>query len=412
MKPLTTIWCVALIVFLPFVSVSYGLGFRIVDQNPEATARGDAFTATADNPSAVYYNPAGITELSGTRALLSAYAISLKERVSLDAPGDKSKFSSTNTEFQYVPTFFATWKPESSPIALGLGLYAPFGFSLEYPDDTPFRSLAIKGSIQYFTVNPVIAWKITDSLSVAAGPTINYSKAELVNGIANPGDTFKFKGDGVSYGFNAGIMWNPHRMHHFGLTYRSESRLNYSGHSTVHVDPFNVATPFGPFPVPGVDTREDSDGTFVFPQNVVFGYSFRPTEDWNFEFNLDWTDWDALNSVTIHQPSGNVSVPFNYRSSFIYEFGVTKKFSHGFSASIGYIYSENSVPAESFNPGVPDSDRHIFSAGVGQKYEHFNWYLAYQYAYGPSRTIAQGTIADGNYRFESHAVTLSLGYNF
>jgi long-chain fatty acid transport protein len=64
MKPPITALCVALIT-IPCLS-SYGLGFRIADQNAEATARGNAFTATADNPSAVFYNPAGITELSGT----------------------------------------------------------------------------------------------------------------------------------------------------------------------------------------------------------------------------------------------------------------------------------------------------------------------------------------------------------
>lgn len=415
MRPPTIIRCVAFLAFPCLASISHGLGFRIPDQSAEGTARGDAFAATADDPSAIYYNPAGITELSGTRALLGAYAITLKARVDLAAPagpGEKNSFSSTNTDFQAVPTFFATWKPANAPLALGLGVYAPYGFAVEYDDNTPFRSLAIKGSIQYITINPVIAWKITDKLSVAAGPTINYGKAELVRGIVNPGDQFKFKGDGVAYGFDAGIMWNPHRMHHFGLTYRSATRLDFSGHSTVDVDNFSVATPFGPVKVPATHTRQDSDASFELPQNIVVGYSFRPTDDWNFEFNLDWTDWDKLNTVTIHQPSGDALVPFNWKSSFMYEFGVTKKFSHGFKASVGYVYSENSVPTESFNPAIPDSNRHIFSGGVGQHYDHFNWFLAYQYTYGPRRTVVQNTVADGDYRFDSHAVSLSLGYDF
>jgi long-chain fatty acid transport protein len=395
-------------------SVSYGLGFRIADQNAEATARGNAFTATADNPSAVFYNPAGITELSGTRALVGGYAITLKAQVDLTAPGqgESGHMTTENTELQTVPTFFVTYKAKDAPIALGLGVYAPYGFAVEWPDDSAFRTLAVKGSIQYITINPVIAWKITDTLSVAAGPTVSYGKAELVQGIVNRGDRFKFKGDGVAYGFNAGVMWNPHRMHHFGLTYRSATKINFSGHSTVRVDDFTAATPFGPVPVAGVNTREDSDANFDLPQNIVLGYSFRPTEDWNFEFNIDWTDWDSLNTVVINQGSGDALVPFNWESSFFYEFGVTRKFAHGYSASLGYIYSENSVPNESFNPSIPDSNRHIFSAGLGKAYDHFSWFLAYQYTYGPSRTIAQNTVADGEYRFDSHAVTLSLGYNF
>lgn len=390
-------------------SAAWALGTRIPDQNAEATARGDAFAATADNPSAIYYNPAGITQLDGTRALLGSYAISLKTRVDLDSG---SSFSTTNDDFQFTPQAYLTWKPKDYPIALGLGVYTPFGFSLEYPDDTPFRTLAKEGKIQYLTINPVFALQLTRDLSVAVGPTINYGKAELEQGVLAPGDRFRFEGDGVAYGFNAGLLWKAHRMHYFGLSYRSATSIDFDGHSELQYDGFDVPTPFGPFPVPGVDRREDASAKFEFPQTIVLGYSFRPTEDWNFEFNIDWADWDSLNVVTLKQKSGDVLLPFNWRSSFMYEFGVTKKFKNGLRTSAGYVYSENSVPNESFNPIVPDSDRHIFSVGVGQQLASFSWDLTYQYSHGPSRQIDQGTAADGTYRFDSHAVTLSLGYNF
>ncbi|MEA3207717.1 MAG: long-chain fatty acid transport protein [Chthoniobacter sp.] len=390
---------------------SWGLGIRISDQNPEATARGNAFTATADNPSAVYYNPAGITQLEGTQTLLGAYAITLKTKVDLDA-GDPHSFSSTNDGWQAAPQAFLTWKPKQYPIALGLGIYAPYGFALDYPDDTPFRTLAHKGSIEYLTVNPVFAAQISRSFSAAIGATINYGKAELERGVLAKGDQFRFEGDDVAYGFNAGLLWTPHRMHHFGVNYRSATTLDFDGDTHLQYDGFTVPTPFGPFPVPGVDQREDASAKFQFPQTIVVGYAFTPTPDWNFEVNIDWTDWDSLNVVTLRQKSGDVALPFNWESSFFYEFGVTKKFAYGLHGSAGYIYSENSVPNESFNPTIPDSNRHIFSVGVGQQFTHFNWDLAYQYAHGPSRTIDQGTAADGRYRFDSHAVTLSLGYHF
>jgi long-chain fatty acid transport protein len=392
-------------------TAGWALGTRIIDQNPEATARGDAFTATADNPSAIYYNPAGITQLEGTRALLGAYNITLQAKVRLDDE-KHSSFSSTNTEFQSAPQAFFTWKPKDTPIALGLGVYAPFGFALEYPDDTPFRTLAHKGSIEYVTVNPVFAAKLTRALSIAVGPTISYGKVSLEQGVFAKGDKFRFEGDGVAYGFNAGLQWNPHRMHHFGLTYRSATTLDFDGHVDLQYDSFKVPTPFGPFPVPGVDRRNDASAKFKFPQNIVLGYAFTPTDDWNFEADVDWTDWDSLNVVTLKQKSGNVLLPFNWRSSLIYEFGVTKKFAYGLRTSAGYIFSGNSVPNESFNPIVPDTDRHIFSAGVGQTFAHLDWYLSYQYAYGPNRQIDNGTLANGDYRFQAHAISLSVGYLF
>jgi long-chain fatty acid transport protein len=401
--------CSLLVSLLP--SAAWALGTRISDQNAEATARGNAFAATADNPSAIYYNPAGITQLDGTRALLGAYAITLKTQVSLD-DGDNRSFSSLNDDLQFAPQAFLTWKAPQYPVAMGLGVYAPFGFSMEYPDDTPFRKLAHKGKIEYLTVNPVFALKVTRDLSIALGATINYAKADLEQGVLAKGDSFRFKGDGVDYGFNAGVLWNPHRMHHFGLNYRSATSIDFDGDSRLQYDGFSVPTPYGPFPVPGVRRREHATASFDFPQNVVLGYAFTPTEDWNFEFNIDWTDWDSLNTVTLKQKSGDVLLPFNWRSSFFYEFGVTKKFAYGLRASAGYIYSENSVPNESFNPIVPDSDRHIFSVGLGQQLASYSWDIAYQYAHGPSRRIDQGTAADGTYRFDSHAVTLTLGYHF
>jgi len=390
-------------------SDALALGIRIFDQNPRASARGGAFTATADNASAIYYNPAGITQLEGTSVLLGAYSIHIDSRVDPEGPSEEFR---NESEVQTAPQIYLTHRIAQTPLTFGFGVYAPFGFGLEFPDDTPFRTLARKGKIQYLTFNPVLAWKITDSLSVAAGPTINYARTKLGQGVLAPGDEFLFEGEGVDYGFNAGVLWAPHAKHSLGLTYRSGTTINFSGHTRLRTDPFTILTPFGPFEVPGMSTEEDANARFRFPQTVTFGYSFRPAPDWNFEVNVDWADWDRLNTVTLNQSSGDIQLPFNWESSFIYSFGVTKDFAHGFSLSAGYIYSENSVPSGSFNPIIPDSDRHIWSVGVGQRTARFNWDLAYQYAYGPSREIDIGSLADGTYRFESHALTLSVGYNF
>lgn len=399
---------------LAFPSLSHGLGTRLASQDADAIARGEAFAATADNPSAIFYNPAGITQLDGVQVRLGTYAIALDVSVDLRSPGPSFD---NRYEQQYVPQFFATWTIPNSRFSIGLGTYAPFGLALEYPDDTPFRTLAKKGSITYLTINPVIAVKITDSLSFAGGLMINRASAELEQGVLAPGDKFRFEGDDVALGFNLGLRWQPHRMHAFGVTYRSATTMNFEGQTHLQYDGFTMPVQVAPgvvipFDVPGVDRKENARASFRFPQVVVFGYSFRPTPDWNFEFNVDWTDWDNLNTVTVRQQkSADVALPFNWESSFMYEFGVTRKIGT-WKLSAGYIYSENSVPNESFNPIVPDSNRHIIAAGVGQELEHFNWALAYQYAYGPRRTIDQGTVADGDYRFQSHALTLSVGYRF
>ena len=127
-----------------------------------------------------------------------------------------------------------------------------------------------------------------------------------------------------------------------------------------------------------------------------------------------------MNSVNLTTASGfSSAIPFNWQSSAFYEFGVTRKIGKDFSVSVGYIHSENSVPEANFSPLIPDSERHIFSAGFGYKSDAWSVDLAYQYAHGPERTIANsispsliGESANGKYEFNSHAISLDFGIAF
>ena len=399
----------------------FALGIRIADQDATATARGNAFAATADNPSAIYYNPAGIAQLDGFNASVGTYGIFLNSHF-------KNGAASFDTEdkLQAIPQIFFTAKIPDQPIAFGLGIYSPYGLSLEWPSAAPFSGITQKGQIEYLTLNPVIAFKPYSTLSIAMGATINYAEADLraVPGGAvgsSLGNDFRFRGRDEDVGFNAGILWQPWEQHSFGVNYRSETDMNFAGHTDTRlVGPFS---PFhqGIFSVQGESTTAD----FRFPRNIVFGYSFRPNKNWNIEFDADWTDWDNLNTVTLKKPTtGNQAFPFNWQSSWFYELGVTRSFDSGWSISGGYIYSENSVPDSTFNPIVPDSDRHIFSLGVGKKYKHVSWNAAYQFAWGPERTLNNspnsfnnnpglpGQNANGTYEFISHALTINFGYHF
>ena len=407
----------AIVACLP--SVSFALGIRIADQDARATARGNAFTATADNPSAIYYNPAGISQLyapalslstgvgktavpaehdgeGGLRLRMGLYAITLGSKATL---GGGAYTTDISHRWQAAGNIYATWKKANSPFTFGLGIYSPYGFGIWYPENSPLRQLAISGSIAYTSINPVVSWQVTPTLSIAAGPTFNYAKTGLKRGIfaTDAGDAFEFEGTGWALGANAGIMWQPHPKHSFGLMYRSETQVNFDGHANTVIPNF-------------ISNREPGTANIVFPQNIVLGYSFRPTPRWNLEVNVDWTDWDRLNTVTLNKVSGAVPLPFNWQSSFFYEFGATYKFDNGFSASAGYIYSENSVPNGSFNPILPDSNRHIFTVGVGKQWKKLDLDVAYQYAHGPSRTVTG--LAAGNYQFDSHALTISAGYRF
>lgn len=377
------------------------VGFRLPNQDPEGIARGNAFAATADNPSAIYYNPAGITQLKGQQLSAGAYFIS----TGVDFTSPTGKTASTVTDFQAVPQIYYVCSPESSNYSFGLGLYAPYGLGIDYDGETPFDTLAQEGELLYACFNPVVAWRVSPCLSVAAGLTLNYSDVSIKRRIGlTPGDQFRFDGDGYAIGANMGVLWQPDPMWSFGLNFRSPTNMDYSGDSTA--EPYSGS--------------RHTETSLDFPAFIVGGISFRPDEKWNIEFNLDWTDWDSVNDARFEGTFGGDQIfPFRYESGFMYELGVTRQLGNGYYVSAGYIYSENNVPNETFSPLNPDSNLQLGSVGFGHRGERFSWAFGYHFAYNGGREVTDnksasllGETADGEYETFNHAMNLSFRYAF
>lgn len=386
------------------------LGIRIADQDPFATARGNAFAATADNPSAIYYNPAGLTQLEGHHFRFGSYAISLN----LQYTSPTGAQFDTKSRVDFVPQLYYAYGMKELPLAFGVGLYSPYGLALEWPNNGTFGP--VYGKMTYLSLTPVVSWQPHPTLSVGAGLTLNYCDTEIRQAAVQfggvPTGMNRFTGDDTDAGYNLGLLWQPFKQHSVGVNFRSPTTMNLRGTGTVTGTGVLAADGTGP-----------ASARMPFPRHIVFGYSFRPTRDWNFEFNADWTEWSRLTTVTFQQFSGPTAVPFNWRSSWFYEFGATRKFDGGWRASAGYIFSENSVPDAGFSPLVPDSDRHIFSLGLGRTHKRVSWDVAYQLAWGPSRGVSGNSLAvpipagppasaNGRYTFLSHALTAAVSFGF
>ena len=373
--------------------------------------RGMAVVATADNPSAIYFNPAGITQLEGSNLRVGLYAIELD-------PSYRAPNSSTSYENQWkyhaVPQLYYTYTPKDSPLTLGLGAYSPFGLGLEWPQNSGLRSVALESSLNDYTINPVVAWQLPWHLSVAAGLTVSYSEIDLQQGLsAIPNnDVLRFKGDAWALGYNLGTRWQPLEQLAFGVSFRSSSEMDYSGHvetqsSSNPVDPANYSS---------------AGMNYPFPLELTAGVSYRPTKKWNLEFDAQFSDWSEVGNLTIHQtpaatslvPYPSIPVALDLQSSWYYEWGVTRYFDNGWHVSAGYIFNENSMGDAHYSPLITDLDRHFFSVGTGYRGKHLDFDIAYQFGYGPDRTVV-GSVnpaADGTYSFLSQAIALSVGWHF
>lgn len=378
-------------------------GFLLPDQDAFATARGEAFAATADNASAVYYNPAGITQLEGNNVRAGFYGIDLEPTYT--QPGGGQTF---NNQFKYhaTPQFFYTYGRTNWPVSFGLGVYSPFGLAVEWPQNTGFRTVATQGKIATITINPVVAVKLSPTLSIGGGVMVNYANIDLQQGIFPypAADLFEFKGDGWDVGYNLGLLWQPREKISFGATFRSSATMNFNGHTETILPPGTTRS------------YSSANSGWPFPLNAVFGVSYRPTPKWNLEFDANYTDWNALGTININQSAPPAVIPktLDWQSSWLYEFGATRYFDNGWHVSAGYVFNENSMPDANYTPLVADVDRHFFSIGTGYKGRVFNFDVAYQFSYGPSHTVTSSAapVVNGDYGFTSHAVLLTIGTHF
>lgn len=374
-------------------------GTRVGFKDAFAMARGNAFVATADNPSAVFYNTAGLARMDGLRASGNLYEVSVSSHYS--GPGGTT---SLDEDYHTIPSFYIAYNPTSDPWACGFGVYAPFGLSTEWPDPSPLRTLSLKAEQKCVTYNISGAWEFSPSLSVGAAVTYNRVDTDISRalGFLAANDLLRFQGDGHAWGFNLGFLWQPAPQHSLGISY--SHRFSVSADGTTDTIP--------------LVTGEASSARWEFPEVVVAGWSWRPTSDWNAEFDITWTNWNRLDTVTINKASGPINLPFNWESGFFYELGASRRLTGNWFASAGYCFTENSVPDQTYIPAVPDSDRKIYSLGIGYHGDRLSADFAWQYGDGGNRRVTGstpsliGATADGTYDNSLTGFSLSLALRF
>ncbi|MES2658541.1 MAG: outer membrane protein transport protein [Verrucomicrobiota bacterium] len=414
----------SLIVMLTGVpSVLMGNGFRLVSQDAFAAARGEAFAATADNASAVHYNPAGLTQLEGQNVRSGIYALHFEPTYQAPAGAvNAGKEYEIENQDAFAPQLYYAYGMENSPVTLGLGIYAPNGASVTWPQDTGFRAVAIEGELTYLRVNPVVAVEILPGLSLAGGVMIDYGDIALEQGLLRTetpfANSFRFEGDDYAIGYNLGLLWKINEQWSLGATYRSSTTLNFEGETQMEQQP--VIQP----------TTVPAQAEFEFPYTAVFGVSYRPTKKWNIEVNADYSNWSCLNTVMIRQGEvppfpvlQDIPVNLQFEDSWMYKFGVTRYFENGWYGSAGYLYNQNSVSSEYYSPTVADLDRQFVTLGIGREWGRYKVDMAYQLGFAADRKVSGSTPgsapgnfvgqnADGTYGFSSQGILLSLSVKF
>ncbi|MDD5560344.1 outer membrane protein transport protein [Candidatus Methylomirabilis sp.] len=371
-------------------SISQATGFRIMPQSASGAGQADAFVAQSDDPSAIYYNPAGITQLPGVQLMMGALMVGGYTHFTNRATGAKSSGDLDGPVSNPLPLHVyltANLKPLAHTLDLpalarttvGVGVFSSFGLRNRWPEDGPLSTSLTFASLPLLDIRPVIAYKVNEQLSLAAGADV-YTFASFMGegggvtkfhssgapGLPPRGTPLEVNGNDTTPGFNLSLRYTPCLLEgtrpwcSFGFQYRSRA--------TLHLE--------GEFLDAGM-TLTSARTKFVIPQSFTFGMAVWPLlargHEWKVEVDLDKTDWSSFRNTDVHLGTGKViPVPRNWSNTLTFMVGTEYKWIDpaallhwDMTTRAGWQHSATPVPSQTFDPAVPDSDKNILSVGMG-----------------------------------------------
>jgi long-chain fatty acid transport protein len=351
---------------------------RIQGQGSAASAMSNAFAAQADDPSALHYNPAGMTQLQGVQFMVGALA-----------SGGSTNFTSlTGVTARGDRNGSAAWPPPGhmyltanlkslgvtalGDLSVGIGLTVPFGSLTRWPNEGPFRSVTTFSTLPLLDIKPTLAYKVTENLSLGLGADI-YTFSNLVGeghaerqAIPAAGVKTELNGKDTAAGFNASLLYTALRnddgkpLANIGIVYRSQATLHLSGALLAN----------------GTKVS-DASATLVLPQIITGAIAIWPIRtnerEWKLEMDVDYVGWKSVRNLDVTLGNGmRIAEPQNWRSTYAVMLGTEYKWlAHeslpNWEVALrgGYTNQQNQIPDGTYDPGIPSSDLHVVGGGLG-----------------------------------------------
>ena len=357
-------------------------GFQLNTQGARAMGMGLAFAAVADDPSAIFFNPAGLGWQKHFEVEIGSSFITKTE-------GD---FSGANpypgigvTEDQHkttfvLPTLYAVL-PLTNEINLGFGTFSPYGLGYRWDNAETFsgRFISQNAVIQSVDLNPVLSFQPFPAFAFAVGADVRFSKVMLErnSGVINPltnsvVDVAHIKlnselTDNHGWGWNAGILIRPVPQFSIGASYRSKITVDYEGTAKFEQRPTGNAQldaivaaqlPQGEHPV---------QTSIEFPESANFGAAICFPAQITLSLEGDWTKWERFKTLDIIFPDltgRDVHRETNWENSWAYRVGLEKKWTN-WALRVGYYRDNTPQPVLDAGPILADNDRDAYTIGFG-----------------------------------------------
>ncbi len=408
----------------------FGSGFQILEQGAAnlgsamagatSNASGDASSAFW-NPSASLFSGLAVGEIRADAAISIVMPTFEFEGTATYAGNEvKGNDGGNGGEIAYVPNFYSVYR-FAEDFVFSFSTTATYGLETDYSDGWVGRYMAMNSDLTTIDVNPSIAWKVNDWVSVSAGAAVNWLHAHLTQ--MSPGHSSlnplydakaRFSGDSWSAGATVGFTIKYAEGGRFAASWRSEVDHNVSGNAAVTM-PMGMGTTLSPI-----------EADLTLPQTVNAGIYQRLWGDLDrFAVMLDyaWTGWSCFDKLDIRKKGGDTfsgtAVQENWKDTSRVAFGIHyhPEFDENLVLRLGSAWDESPIRGSSHRTArIPCANRIWVSGGLGYVYENLSVNLGYTYIIfyddAPiANTHDNGSIT-GKYTGDAHVLSLQAGIRF
>ena len=392
-------------------------GYRFGTQSAAAEGVANANGAEAADASTIFANPAGLTRLSGMRFSAVLDYVEPKVRftdagsiISLPGSGLQPRATSQAGDVQspagpaYVPHFYASYQLSDRMVA-GFGTFVPWGAKLNYDENWGGRYNIQKVVLKSLAFNPNLAYKATDTLSVAAGLVAQYMEGEikravpyasaytagllaaagqaaaggapalalqlqqqaaLIFGDRQYDGRVEVDGKDWGIGFNLALLWEPSADTRLGLNYRSAVKQKLKGDGN-WTQPANLpaavlaAITAAPYDGLGKLDHNDSDASVSVrtPESFSLQGFHQLTPTVALMADATWTRQSRLEQLRIDFSSSTPDSisPEHWEDTLRLALGASWKPTKDLTLRLGVARDRSPVPSSTRSPVLPDAHR-------------------------------------------------------
>ena len=388
----TTLFAVltlALILTLPQPVLAGSGGILQFQHGGRATAQVGAFTARADDASAVFYNPAAIVRLDGMRVLGG-----LDFTNATDEYNSSTGTHRANHTIQFPPVVYFTWKPpKMDRWGFGVGLDTPAWNRVDWNTALfPGRFLTRVSEFRLFELHPVAAYALDEKWSVGGGLRFLVGTQEFgLNRQGqledNPGGPIFFEVSGLADADISAVSADL-AIHYddniwgWGAVLRGPANFDENGSFSTEVR--NISDPTASDRVLEMFAFNSAALSFELPLELHGGVWFAPYPELRVEVDLAYEAWSGLadTGVQLSSPTlGLLDLPQrrDWDDTFSLRLGVEGDLSKTWSVSGGLAYEESPIPDATVEPGYSRGDAYVIAFGASYNLPDISLDIGYSF---------------------------------